>query len=334
MATITDVAKAAGVSTATISRVINNTGFVKDETRNRVLRVISELGYYPNAIGQNLRLNKTNVTMVIVPEITNPFIAEVVRSIESKARAHGYSVILHEYLHDGTSADDMERFISSRRIDGMIFLTAEAKLKEFERISERCPTVLACEYVDHLDIPSVSIDNIAAVIDAMRYLISLGHEKILFLNGEPDNISCRDRLRGYRISLEQAGIDFDQKLVVECACASTSAYEVMTRALEGAEDFSAVLCGSDVIAIGVMKAIHDRGLDIPGDISVIGFDDIEFSSFVQPALTTVYQPAAEIGQLAMQMMLDLYAGKSIEYPVKMRHELRIRESCGPRRQAR
>lgn len=327
MSTITDVAKAAGVSTATISRVINNTGYVKDETRRRVLHVIQELGYYPNATGQNLRLNKTNIVMVIVPEITNPFIAEVVRSIESTARRNGYSVLLHEYLHDGGTAEDIERFVSARRIDGMIFLTAEAKLKEFQRISEKCATVLACEYVDHLDIPSVSIDNIAAVMDVIQYLISLQHEKILFLNGAPDNISCRDRLRGYRIAHDQAGIALDARLVVESDCTPESAYQTVQRAFDSGPEFSAVFCGSDVMAIGAMRAIRDRGLRIPEDVSVVGFDDIDFAAFVEPALTTVYQPAIEIGEIAVKMWMDLFAGKAIDFPVQLKHELRIRNSC-------
>lgn len=331
MTNIVDVAKAAGVSTATISRVLNNTGYVKEETKRRVLSVIEELGYYPNATGQNLRLNRTNVVMVIVPEVTNPFTTVVVRSIESVARANGYSVILHQYRHKATSTESIDTFISARKIDGMIFLTAEAKLNEFQRISEKCPTVLACEYVDHLDIPSISIDNIAAVIEVIQYLTSLGHRDILFLNGDPKSISCRDRLRGYRIALEQAGINFKSDFVLYSDCAPECAYDVVNHAFEEGKSFSAVFCGSDVMAIGAVKAIRDRGFSIPEDISIVGFDDIEYAAFMEPELTTVYQPGKDIGELAMKMWLELFAGHPVSYPVKMNHQLRIRHSCAPRR---
>lgn len=327
MPTIMDVAKAAGVSTATISRVVNGNGYVKEETKQRVLDVIQDLGYFPSAIGQSLRRNRTNVIMVIARELNNPFLATVIRSIESVARDHEYSVILHEYSPDLMRADDLEHFISTRKIDGMIFLTAEAKLKEFQRISEKCPTVLACEYVEYMDIPSISIDNIAAVMDVMKYLVSLGHTDILFLNGTTENITCRDRLRGYRIYLEQNGLSFNPQLVIPVDCTSECAYQAVTQAFDTGKRFSAVFCGSDVMAIGAMKAVRDRGLRVPDDISIIGFDDIEFAEYIEPSLTTVYQPGSEIGELAMKMWLDLYEGKPVEYPLKMEHQLRIRNSC-------
>jgi len=327
MANIQDVAKAAGVSTATVSRVINSTGYVKTETRQRVLKVIETLGFYPSVIGQNLRRSRTNIVMVIIHEITNPFIAEVVRSIEFTARQNGFSVLLHEYRGNDMTAQQMEGYISSRKIDGMIFLTAQAKLREFERISSKSPTVLAGEYVDHLDIPSVSIDNIAATMDVMQYLITLGHRNILFINGETDNISCRDRLRGYRIALDQAGIIFQPSLVLESAPRPDSAWALVTAALAGGLSFTAVFCVSDVLATGAMKAIRDHNLRIPEDMSIVGFDDIEFARFMEPPLTTVYQPAQAIGETAMKLWLKIYAGEPIEYPVKLQHELRIRSSC-------
>ncbi|MCY0875045.1 MAG: LacI family DNA-binding transcriptional regulator [Firmicutes bacterium] len=331
MATIHDVARVAGVSIATVSRVINDTGYVKHETRERVDAAIAQLDFHPSAIGRNLRQSKTNIVMVIVPEITNPFVGDVVRHIELYARSFGYSILLHEYMRNGMTAEQTLRFVEARRIDGMIFLTAEAKLKEFEQLSAKWPTVLACEYVDHLAIASVSIDNIAATLDVMHYLLALGHRDILLVNGAADNISSRDRLRGYRIALEQAGLALDPAYVYQAVATPESAYACVSQALRAEMCFTAVFCVSDVLAIGAIKALRDHGLNVPTDVSVVGFDDIAFAAFLDPPLTTVRQPAGEIAKRAMEMWMQVCAGESAQYPVLLRHELIIRSSCAQKR---
>lgn len=327
MATIHDVAKLANVSAATVSRVINHTGYVKDETRLRVEQVITELGFHPSAMGQNLRRSRTHIVMLIVPEVTNPFVGAVVRSIEFAAREIGYSILLHEHLDNTMAADELERFVSTKQIDGMIFLSAEAKMHAFQRISDKCTTVLACEYVDQLNIPSVSIDNIAASLDVIRFLTGLGHTRILFINGSPQNISARDRLRGYRIGHEQAGIEMHAELILEAPPTPEGAYRAVQTAYDSGLSFTAVYCASDVLAIGAMRGIRDLQLRIPEDISVVGFDDSPFAQFLDPPLTSVYQPAAEIGRIAVNMWLRAYSGELVESPIQLPHALRIRASC-------
>lgn len=327
MTTIHDVARHAGVSVATVSRVLNNSGTVRTDTRARVLAVIDQLDYHPSAMGQSLRLNRTRIVMVVVPEVTNPFVGEVVYSMELAARSRGYSILLHEYHGDQLTDLQLQQYVSTRRIDGLIFLTAEAREKQFQQLAQQLPTILACEYVDHWDIPSVSIDNIAATLDVMRYLMGLGHTRILLISGSAGNVSARDRLRGYRIAHEQAGLPVCEELLQEAEPTPAAAHATLTGAVERGLDFTAVFCASDVLAIGALRALQDKGLAVPRDVSVVGFDDIMFAPFLNPALTTVHQPAREIGERAIAMWLCAAEGKAQDYPVTVRHELRIRDSC-------
>ncbi|MCL6547502.1 MAG: LacI family transcriptional regulator [Alicyclobacillus sp.] len=333
MTTIQEVAQRAGVSTATVSRVLNNSGLVSEDTRRRVLSVVEELNYRPNSAGRSLRINRTHLVMVVLPDITNPFFSKIVRSIERTAAKHGYDVLLYETADDERGESKVKEFVSARKVDGVIHLSARAQLDVFQSVYEDVPLVLACEYIDHVDLPSVSIDNIAAAMDATRHLIELGHRDILFVNGPASIILCRDRMRGYRIALEQKGIPFRQELAWYGDFTMQSGYRAVGQALAKGIGFTAVFCANDAMAFGAMKALDERGLEVPGHVSVVGFDDIEFSSYSRPPLTTITQPFETLGVTAMEMWLKLSQGQPVTYPVKLPHKLTVRGSSGPARSA-
>lgn len=324
MATIQEVSQKAGVSTATVSRVLNNADGVKEVTRQRVLEVIKELNYHPNSFGRNLRRQQSNSIMVIIPDITNAFFSGIVQSIEFTARQHGYSVLLFDCSDNVVSLGEIDNFITSHQIDGVIFLSSKPSLEELQHVSNRCTTVLACEYVDYINIPSVSVDNIAASIEATNYLISLGHRDILFINPLD-----RERFRGYLIALEQAGIAVNNKLQIECGWSMQGGFEAMSQAINSGLQFTAAFCANDLTAIGAIKAAQHFNRKIPDDLSIVGFDGVEFGQYVHPALTTVAQPLNEIGKEAVEMWLKLHFGEEVQFPLRVPYKLTIRESCAP-----
>ena len=326
--TIQQVAELAGVSSATVSRVLNNPERVKENTKEKVLKVIQSVNYQPNSAGQSLRLNKSHMVMVTLPDITNTFFSRVVRGIKSAANDCGYDVLLFETTESSNSEDKIKQFISTRKVDGIIHLSAKTRFRELLLHYEETSVVLACEYMEQIDFPSVSIDNVAAAMDATKYLTTLGHREILYVNGPTNMILCRDRLRGYRFALDQSGVAFEDELVLFGDFTMRSGYSVVAEALERKLQFTAVFCANDAMAIGAMKALQERGIRIPQDVSVVGFDDIEFASYSQPSLTTVTQPSEEIGRAAMKMWIKINDGEVITDPVKLQHRMTIRESSG------
>ncbi|WP_067625285.1 LacI family DNA-binding transcriptional regulator [Alicyclobacillus acidiphilus] len=326
MVTIQEVAKRAKVSTATVSRVLNNIDGVKEATRARVLDAIRELDYHPSSIGRNLRLQESHTVMVLIPDVTNPFFSGIVQSIELTAHKYGYDVLLFDLSGREDALQEVDAFIDSRKIDGVIFLASTNHVESLRRFAEKCTIVVACEYVDNVDIPSVSVDNIAAAIEAVNYLISLGHRDILFLNPKD-----RDRLRGYRIALEQSGIPVRPEFQIEAGSALSGGYIAIERAIAEKLDFSAVFCANDLVAIGAMKAAAKHGIRVPHDLSVVGFDGLQFGEYTLPSLTTVSQPIEEIGRRAMEIWVRIHRGEVVDYPVRVQHTLTIRESCAPRK---
>lgn len=322
MVTIQEVAKRAKVSTATVSRVLNNLDGVKASTREHVLSVIKELDYHPSSIGRNLRLQESHTVMVLIPDVTNPFYSGIVKSIELTAHAHGYDVLLFDLSGREDALAEVDNFIVSRKIDGVIFLASTNMIDSLRHFAEKCTIVVACEYVDNVDIPSVSVDNIAAAIEATNYLISLGHRDILFLNPMD-----RDRLRGYRIALEQAGIPVRPAFQIEAGPALDGGYTALQRAIEAKLEFTAAFCANDLVAIGAMKAAAAHGIRIPEDLSVVGFDGLQFGEYTLPSLTTVSQPIEEIGSRAMEIWIEVHRGGAVEYPVRVQYALTIRDSC-------
>ncbi|MED1441385.1 LacI family DNA-binding transcriptional regulator [Aeribacillus composti] len=328
MVRISDVAKMANVSTATVSRVLSNSGNVKKETAEKVLEAIKKLNYQPNLLARQLRRLETKTVLVVVPDITNTFFSKILRGIEQVAIENDYEVLL------GDTGNSLERekgyldILRQKKADGMILLTARLESHLLEEISREFPVVLACEYLEGSDIPTVSIDNISSARKATEYLISLGHKRIGFLSGPMDVILSRDRLKGFKQGMMQHDIAIEPNLIQEGDFSFESGFNLMTKLLALTEPPTAVFASSDEMAIGAIKAIKAKGLKVPDDISIVGFDDIKFASIFEPALTTVSQPMFEIGKKAMELLIKLMNGSEIERrQYILEDQLVIRDSC-------
>lgn len=328
MVRISDVAKMANVSTATVSRVLSNSGNVKKETAEKVLEAIKKLNYQPNLLARQLRRLETKTVLVVVPDITNTFFSKILRGIEQVAIENDYEVLL------GDTGNSLERekgyldILRQKKADGMILLTARLESHLLEEISREFPVVLACEYLEGSDIPTVSIDNISSARKATEYLISLGHKRIGFLSGPMDVILSRDRLKGFKQGMMQHDIAIEPNLIQEGDFSFESGFNLMTKLLALTEPPTAVFASSDEMAIGAIKAIKAKGLKVPDDISIVGFDDIKFASIFEPALTTVSQPMFEIGQKAMELLIKLIQKDKLEKSQYiLEDQLVIRETC-------
>ncbi|CAM4126584.1 LacI family DNA-binding transcriptional regulator [Geobacillus stearothermophilus] len=332
MASIKDVAKRANVSTATVSRVLRNTGNVTEETRQRVLEAIEALNYQPNVLGRYLRRMETETVLVVVPDIMNPFFSKVLRGIEAVALKHGYQVLLGDTQNDARLEEQYLNVLPQRQVDGMIFLTARIRKELMEEMARQFPIVLACEYLEGADIPTVSIDNISSARKATEHLIRLGHCRIAHLSGPMNIILSRDRLRGYQQALAQHELEADAALVQEGDFTYESGYNLTLKLLALEKPPTAIFAANDEMAIGAIKAVRHRGGRVPDDVAVVGFDDIQMASIFEPSLTTIAQPMFEIGQKAMELLLALIEGTSARRrQLVLPDRLVIRDSCGGER---
>lgn len=326
--TVKEIAAAAKVSVATVSRALQRPELVSEKTRERINEVVKRLGYTPNALARNLRTSRTRLIVALLPDIANPFFSEVIRGIEQVAYEKGYSVLLGETQSNLVREQAYADMVAARQVDGMITM--------FHRVPAipmdgRLPLVNACEYVKDSAISSVYVDNVAAAEAAIDYLVALGHRDIAFIAGPSSSPICVDREQGYHLALERAGIAVDPALTA----VGDFSIEAGERAIEmfrtQGRTFSAVFCSNDEMAIGAMRALSSAGLRIPEDVSVIGFDDIRFSRYTTPPLTTLSQPKNALGREAMTMLIEILNDPTV--PPRKRvlsAELVVRGSTGPR----
>lgn len=326
---MSDVAKLANVSPATVSRVLSQPELVNEETRRKVMEVINRVNYKPHIVARQFRTQETKIILVVVPDITSSFFSKVLRGIEHVAINSGYQVILGDTENDPKRELSYIDLLLQKQADGMVLLTARIDKEKLEDISEQFPVVLACEYMDGLNIPTVSIDNISSARKATEHLISLGHTRIAHITGPMDVILSRDRLKGYRQAMMSYDLEIESAFIQEADFGFASAYDQTLKLLALENPPTAVFVFNDEMAIGSIKAAKDQDLNVPKDFAVVGFDNINIASMFEPALTTIEQPKYEIGKKAMEMLLDIIGGK--ELPKKkyvLSDELRIRESCG------
>lgn len=321
------VAAAARVSVATVSRALQQPEKVTEATRKRVMAAVAQLDYRPNVQARMLRTARSHVIVALVPDIANPFFAEVIRGIERVAHLHGYSVLLGDTQNSAAREQAYADLLGTRQADGMITL-----LPHIPQIATAIPwpIVNACEYVKDPAITSVFVDNVAAAADATRYLVAMGHRHIAFVTGPMNSPICIDRERGYADALARAGIARDPALTVTGDFSVESAVRGVETLFGRAQPFTAVFCSSDEMAIGAIRAIRSHGLRVPEDISVVGFDDIHFARYYDPPLTTVAQPKEDLGREAMSLLVELLRNPKTP-PLKrvLPTQLVIRSSTAP-----
>lgn len=297
------VAKAAGVSVATVSRALQLPELVAPKTRERVYKAVEELGYTPNAQAQFLRTSRTRVVVAIVPDIANPFFAEVIRGIEHIAHQNRYSVLLGDSQNNPAREQAYADLLAARQADGLITLMPHIPRITSNKAS--LPIVNACEYVTDESITSVYVDNVAAAREATDYLLTLGHRSIAIVRGPMTSPISVDRDKGYGKALEAAGIRRDPRLRVAGDFSVESGIRALEILFARQVPFTGVFCSSDEMAIGAIRAIKSRGLRVPQDISVVGFDDIGLARHYDPPLTTIAQPKEEMGREAMSMLIEI-----------------------------
>ena len=306
-ARITDVAAAAGVSVATISRALRSPDVVAPETLERVLTAIRDMGYTPNAQARNLRTSRAKMIIAIVPDIANPFFSEVIRGIERVAQQQGYSVLLGDTENNSKREETYAQMVASRQVDGAIILLPHIS-PSIRRAG--APIVNACEYVSDKTVTSVYSDNVGGARAAAEYLFALGHVSIGFIGGPPGSPLSVDRERGYVDALRSNGFSPDHKLMVAGDFSAESGVRATEALLARGLPITALVCANDEMALGALRAVRDRGLSVPADMSIIGFDDIRLARFIDPPLTTVAQPMQEIGREAMTLLIELLADPS------------------------
>lgn len=328
MVRIADVARMANVSTATVSRVISNAGTVKKETAEKVLEAIKKLNYQPNMLARQLRTSETKTILVVVPDITNTFFSAVLRGIESVAIENGYQVLLGDAQNIVERETSYLTLLGQKKADGLILLTARTDQKILEELSQDYPVVLACEYYEGTQLPTVSIDNVSSARKATEYLISLKHKRIGHISGPLNVVVGRDRCKGFHQAMAKHGLSVDQSLVQEGEFSFESGFNLMMKFLSLEEPPTAIFAGNDEMAMGAVKAAKSKGFRVPDDLSVVGFDDIKFASIFEPALTTIAQPTFDMGQKAMHLLLKIINNEVLEKDqFILSDKLIVRNSC-------
>ncbi len=316
----------------TVSRVVNKCGNVRKETEQRVLEAIRELSYVPNAAARALNNKRTNNIGVVLPKkeylLTAPFYIELLLSVEKYLRVKGYNLFLGS-LHDDEAQRDYSNLYKEGKVDGLIVfapLSGDSFLTKL--VNDNIPfTVVLGRCLDN-SYSYTDVDNFGSALNVVNYLIGLNHKRIGFVSGNIREVNAADRLEGYKAGLDRSGISYDEKLVFAGDWSLESGYKALNsfRTLDNPP--TAVFCSNDYMAMGMIKAASDCGLKVPGDLSVAGFDDLQYSAFITPSLTTTRQPVEQLGKNAAQMILARISGTDYTMDgMVLGAGLIIRQSC-------
>jgi LacI family transcriptional regulator len=331
--TIKDVAAKAGVSTTTVSHVINDTRFVSSELRERVLKAIQDVSYFPNDIARGLRRGDTATIGLIVPDNSNPYFAEIAKTIEDIGFNQGYSVILCNSAGDLTRETAYINMLSSKQVDGVIFIAAHSEPQNLMLLKKRnIPVILVDRDVPLFYGDVVLVNNEQGGYIATKYLLEIGHTKIACITGPSDITPSADRIKGYLRALNEAGLEKRDDYLIMGNFGYQSGEDAVDKLILLDELPSAVFVCNDMMAIGVLRRAKFHKLRIPEDISIVGFDNIQFSAAVSPALTTIAQPikelsSAAINRLISQIQSDVDNKEGIR--IMLDTQLIIRDSCIP-----
>lgn len=327
---IKDIARIAEVSHSTVSRALRNSSLVNEETAKNIQRIARESGYQASAVARSLVTRQTLTIGVVVTNITDPFVSEVVSGIEETANQHGYSVLLAESNADPEREQRVVQACAERRLDGIVVTSSRVGALYLTMLSEmRVPILLVNNQHAGEFVHSVMIDNRAGSHLAVSHLIYLGHTRIGYIGDRFGHQSDKERQAGYHDAFKDAKLPSMPEHFVFGDGKAEGGYQAMLDLLDLPEPPTAVFCYNDMTAIGALHAIHSRGLQVPHDISIVGFDDIAFAQYTQPPLTTVRQPMRDMGRLAMESLIRLLSGKGSTETIQVPADLIVRESTAP-----
>lgn len=329
--TIYDVARLAGVSTATVSRALNGTGQIAPPTRAAIEAAVEQLGYRANTIARSLVTKSTQTIALLLPDIANPFYAALVSGIQQHALSHGYTMLLCTTEGDAEREEQYLSLLRAKQVDGALVDGLRLPPDRIARfVRDGFPIVCLDRDLDSSSIPLVQVDNRLGGRLATEHLIGLGHSRIGHVTGAQVLGISAERLTGYREALADAGISADPRLVTEGRFTEESGYEGARALLGVSPALTAIFAANDLSALGVLSALAESGRRVPADVSVVGFDDLRLSAFTSPSLTTIQQPAIEIARRATEFLLDLTRGKQVD---ELRHLLEptliVRASTSP-----
>jgi len=309
--TLKEVAKYAKVSTMTVSRVIHNKNVVSPRLRKRVERAIKELNYIPNEWAQSFRSKNSRVVGLIVRDITNPYYSHFVRVIENEVKKHDLSLLLYDSGEKFELEKEAINLFLRKRVEGIIIVPFEEGIvpTHIENLKTRGIPFVILGKLPSAKTDCVTFQDVKASYLATKYLIELGHKDIVHIRGPHNVVAIKSREEGFRKALEESGIPFRKNCVVEGGSLRKHGYEAVQQLLKKRKPPTAIFTFNDLLAIGAMRALREKGLKIPDDVSIVGFDDIEDSSYTEPPLTTIRQPIDKMAEAAIDLLLDKIQGK-------------------------
>jgi LacI family transcriptional regulator len=328
--TINDIAKRVGLSKASVSRALNGKQDVDPETRKRVLKLAAQMGYVASASARALSNGRSNCLGLLVPTLTWPWILEVLRGVAEEIEPSGYSLILYTTT-DGVDSERafMSQVVPAGAVDGLALVIPFGMLDYIEGLAKGgLPIVVVDDRGHYPDLPTVATTNVEGGRTATRHLIEQGRKRIAMLNG-PHDFGCnRDRLKGYKSALREAGLQVDPRRIVDSDFKEEGGASAMGTLLAADPQLDAVFAANDVMAFGAMRALRNAGRRVPDDVAVVGFDDIPASAMTHPPLTTVRQPLYEMGRTAASMVMAAVRGEPIAKRIELPTSLVVRDSSG------
>ncbi|SEQ93948.1 LacI family DNA-binding transcriptional regulator [Piscibacillus halophilus] len=326
MANINEVAKLAGVSVATVSRVLNGQDVVTPKTRLKVEDAIKKLNYEPSMLGRNLRNSESRVLLVLIPSISNPFYFEIIKGIEATALDYNYNILLCETDSNPERENIYFDLVRKKMADGIISMDPAVNIDTLKSLSEKHSIIQCSEYSTEGNIPYVTIDNEDAAYRAVKHLIKLGHQKIALFNSNEKYLYARQRKEGYIKALKEFNLPVKEEYMIYTDQLGFDNGSQATKKIMNLKDRpTAIFAVSDLLAIGALKELNSAGVNVPDEMALIGFDNIDFSNMTHPTLTTIAQPMYQMGTVAASMLINKINGKHVENTV-LNHELLIRES--------
>lgn len=328
---IEDVAKAAGVSMKTVSRVLNNEPTVKEDTRQRVQAVAKSLNYRPDPSARSLAGHKSYLIALLYDNPSANYLMEILMGVVEACQEHHYGMVVQPLVYDSPDfVQTVESLVSLSRLDGLILtppITDSVQL--LDRLDQLCVPYSCVSPKNRAGGIGVTLEEHDAVCEMIEHLVSLGHTRIAHIKGHPAHGASEWRLAGYRSGLRRAGLRYDPELVLDGEFSFDSGVRAAQRLFDLEHPPTAIFAANDDMAAGVMRVAHERGLAIPGDVSVCGFDNTPMSHQIFPALTTVHQPTREMGYLATVQLLKAIKDRAAGQMLRMPYALQLRQSTGP-----
>ena len=332
MATIRDVARLAGVSPMTVSRVVNGTGYTSQETRARVERAIAQLGYVPNAVARQLRSKRSHTIALVLTDITNPFFTTIARGVEDEAAGRDFGVMFCNTDESDAEEVDYLQMLIQRQVDGVLLVPASNSGESLRLLrAHRIPVVVLDRRVRSPGVDEVRSDSEAGAYELVHHLVEFGHRRIAMLSGRRTVSTSVDRVAGYQRGLAEVGVELDSRLVLYGGYDAEAGFRMAQQVLTLTPPPTAMFAANNFIAFGAMRALREAGLRVPDDLSVVAFDDLPDDWVMEPFMTVVVQPAYEIGRQAAALLLERLAGAPVgpSRAVVLPGKLIVRRSSAP-----